>query len=154
MRHRREELNPRPPVWRPALCQLSYAYETCWTIATTVPERHGFCLRRVPSYQMWSLSGLNVEPHRSPRSGVVAHRPLRPLVHLFQLSGPVGNQAGRRHRSTDCKQVQHPATELGWISIRHEYFFRVGTPPNSNIPTPPKWGNTGFTNYDPLGLAC
>ena len=30
-----------------------------------------------------------VEPLRSPRSGVVDHRPPRPLVHLFEISGPV-----------------------------------------------------------------
>ena len=55
--------------------------------------------RRIPFYwrpflsrvsqQMWSPPGLNVESHveslRSPRSGVVAHRPLGPLVHLFQI---------------------------------------------------------------------
>ena len=43
--------------------------------------------------QMWIPPGLNVEtnvePLRSRRSGVVAHRPLRPLVHLSQISGPV-----------------------------------------------------------------
>ena len=43
--------------------------------------------------QMWSPPGLNVEsyvePLRSPRSGVMAHRPPRPLVHLSQISGPV-----------------------------------------------------------------
>ena len=43
--------------------------------------------------QMWSLPGLNVESYvellRSRRSRVVAHRPLGPLVHLSQLSGPV-----------------------------------------------------------------
>ena len=42
---------------------------------------------------MWSPRCLNVEPHveplRSRRSGVVAHRPLRPLVHLSQISGLV-----------------------------------------------------------------
>ena len=42
---------------------------------------------------MWSPPGLDVEsyvePLRSPRSGVVDHRPPRPLVHLFQISGPV-----------------------------------------------------------------
>ena len=43
--------------------------------------------------EMWSLPGLNVEPHVESllrrRSGVVANRPLRPLVHLSQISGPV-----------------------------------------------------------------
>ena len=43
--------------------------------------------------QMWNLPGLNVESHvdplRSPWSEVVAHRPPRPLVHLFEISGPV-----------------------------------------------------------------
>ena len=42
---------------------------------------------------MWRPLGLNVEPHVEPlrnrRSGVVAHRPLGPLVHLSQISGPV-----------------------------------------------------------------
>ena len=43
--------------------------------------------------EMWSLPGLNVEPHVESllrrRSGVVANRPPRPLVHLSQISGPV-----------------------------------------------------------------
>ena len=42
---------------------------------------------------MWSVTLSNVEPPRNTllrrRSGVVAHRPLGPLVHLFQISGPV-----------------------------------------------------------------
>ena len=42
---------------------------------------------------MWGPPGLNVEPNveplRSPRSGVVAHRPPGPLVHLSKISGPV-----------------------------------------------------------------
>ena len=42
---------------------------------------------------MWGLPGLNVEPYveplRSRRSEVVAHRPPRPLVHLSQISGLV-----------------------------------------------------------------
>ena len=42
---------------------------------------------------MWSPLGLdvesNVEPRLRRRSGVVAHRPPRPLVHLSQISGPV-----------------------------------------------------------------
>ena len=43
--------------------------------------------------QMWSPPGLNVESYVEPlprrRSGVVDHRPPRPLVHLSQISGPV-----------------------------------------------------------------
>ena len=42
---------------------------------------------------MWSATPSNVEPPRnallSRRSGVVADTPLRPLVHLFEISGPV-----------------------------------------------------------------
>ena len=42
---------------------------------------------------MWSPPGLNVESYVEPlssrRSGVVAQRPPRPLVHLSQISGPV-----------------------------------------------------------------
>ena len=42
---------------------------------------------------MWSHPGLNVETYvetlRSRRSGVMADTPLRPLVHLSQISGPV-----------------------------------------------------------------
>ena len=42
---------------------------------------------------MWSPLGLDVEFYVEPRlrrrSGVVAHRPLGPLVHLFEISGPV-----------------------------------------------------------------
>ena len=42
---------------------------------------------------MWSPPGLdvesNVEPRLRRRSGVVADSPLGPLVHLFQISGPV-----------------------------------------------------------------
>ncbi len=42
---------------------------------------------------MWSPPVLNVEPCveplRSRRSGVVAHRPPGPLVHLSKISGPV-----------------------------------------------------------------
>ena len=51
------------------------------------------CRHQRFSQQMWSLPGLNVEPHveplRSCRSGVAAHKPPRPLVHLSQISGPV-----------------------------------------------------------------
>ena len=50
-------------------------------------------IRRVLCYQMWSPPCLNVEPNveplRSRRSAVVAHRPPRPLVHLSRISGPV-----------------------------------------------------------------
>lgn len=47
---------------------------------------------------MWSPLGLDVESYVEPRlrrrSGVVAHRPLRPLGHLYEMNWPFSGEIG------------------------------------------------------------
>ncbi len=99
---------------------------------------------------MWSHPRLNVETHaeslRSPRSGVVAHRPPRSLVHLSQISGPV------RYFFLFLPVLGHFVCLVGWRPCGETVSENVAPGRLEVLGTGRRGGFFGLGSFDPDGL--